>query len=59
MVLRANLFALVEDLALADVGEFLSKNLALSDTISEDKINHAYIGIEDCLEEDATLDALD
>ena len=45
-------------MALADIGELLGKKLALSDTVHENKVDHAYIGVKDGFEQDAPLDAL-
>lgn len=49
---------MVENLPLAHIGELLSELLSLSDTVSEDQVDHAYIRIEDGLEKDTALDAL-
>ena len=57
-VFMVDLLTLVEDLPFTDIGKLLCEKLSLSDTIGKDKVYHAYIGVENCLQKDATLDAL-
>ena len=59
LVFDADLLALVENLALADIGELLSQNFALGNAIRKNEVDHAYIGIKDSFEQDAAFDALD
>ena len=49
-VFMVNLLTLVEDLPFTDIGKLLREKLSLSDTIGKDKVNHAYIGVENCLQ---------
>ena len=58
LVFGADLLLLIENLPLAHIGELLCEKLSLCDTIGKDQVDHAYIRIEDGLEKDTTLDAL-
>jgi len=59
LVFLENLLSLVKHLPFADESKFLSKLLALSDAVFENQINHAHVRIEDGLQKNASLDALD
>lgn len=59
LIFLDNLLTLVIHLSFADDGKFLSKLLALSDTVFENQIDHANVRIEDRLQKNASLDALD
>ena len=59
LIFARDLSLLIEDLTFTYFCEFLGQQFALSKTIHKDEINHAYVGVEDGLEQDSSLDALD
>lgn len=59
LVFLQNLLALVEHLPFTDDSKFLSKLLALSDAVFENQIDHANVRIEDRLQKNTSLNALD
>ena len=58
LILFLYLFALEEDLPLADISELLSQYLALKHAVLKDQIDHAHVRVKDRLKEDASLNTL-